>query len=82
MPRTLIALIFALGLASGLAPRQAAAGVVGPLTRAITAGSGAVERASFWARPFPYGYSGWRGCRHHRVRVETPYGWRWRRVCI
>ncbi|RXH09271.1 hypothetical protein EAS56_26380 [Bradyrhizobium guangzhouense] len=35
---------------------------------------------TFWAHPYPDRYVPWR----HRcplVRVETPYGWYWERVC-
>ena len=39
-----------------------------------------VTPVTFWAHPYPYGYSGWRRC--PRVRVETPYGWYWDRVCL
>ena len=81
MPRTFIALVFALLLVHCMTSRQAEAAVVSPLSSAIVFGSGLAERASFWARPYPSGYSGWRGCRH-RVRIETPRGWRWRRVCV
>ena len=42
----------------------------------------AAEPASFWARPYPYGYAyRTNPCIRH-VRVETRYGWRWRRVWI
>lgn len=37
-------------------------------------------RVTFWARPYPYRY-----VPRHRcpvVRVETPYGWYWDRVCV
>src|ERR1700738_2393845 len=35
--------------------------------------------ASFFGRPFPYGYTGWGRCIHY-VPVETPWGVRWRRI--
>ncbi len=38
-----------------------------------------VVPASFWARPYPQGYTGWRRC--PLVRVQTEYGWYWERVC-
>jgi hypothetical protein len=40
-----------------------------------------VELASFWGEPYPYGYAWRHGCVRH-VKVETPYGWRWRRVWV
>ncbi len=40
-----------------------------------------LDRVSFWGWPYPYGYSYHRGC-YHRVRVETPNGWRWERVWV
>ena len=81
MSRSLIALFFALVLVQWTTSWQAEAAVVRPLSGAITLERGLAEPASFWARPYPSGYSGWRGCRH-RVKVETPRGWRWRRVCV
>ena len=41
-----------------------------------------VERATFWAHPYPYGYT-WRrpGCWAER-RIHTHRGWRWRRVWV
>jgi hypothetical protein len=46
---------------------------------ALLAGDPQVLPVSFWAKPYPYGYAPWRRC--PRVRVETPYGWTWERVC-
>ncbi|MDD1532479.1 hypothetical protein C7U89_05890 [Bradyrhizobium sp. WBOS4] len=34
---------------------------------------------SFWAQSYPYRYAPRRRC--PLVRVETPYGWYWDRVC-
>lgn len=41
-----------------------------------------IKPITFWAKPYPNGYSGWRRCRKHRVLVEGPTGPRWRRICI
>ena len=41
-----------------------------------------VQLATFRARPYPSGYSGWRHCRKPRVIVETYAGPRRRWVCI
>lgn len=35
---------------------------------------------TFWAQSYPYRYVPRRRC--PQVRVETPYGWYWDRVCI
>lgn len=39
-----------------------------------------VVPVTFWAQPYPYRYVPRRRC--PQVRVETPYGWYWDRVCI
>jgi len=42
----------------------------------------AVNQASFWGLPYPYGYR-YRSNRCVRqVRVETEFGWRWKRVWV
>lgn len=46
---------------------------------ALLSGEAQAVPVSFWAKPYPYGYTPWRRC--PRVRVETPYGWSWERVC-
>jgi hypothetical protein len=38
-----------------------------------------VQLASFFGRPYPYGYTGWGPCIRY-VEVETPYGPQLRRV--
>jgi hypothetical protein len=80
MVRVSIALVCALLLTALAMPREASAGVQTPLS-AMLSGIDEAVPVTFWARPYPHGYAGWRGCRH-RVRVETRYGWRWRRVCV
>lgn len=47
-----------------------------------TQASSPVEHASFWARPFPYGYAYGPGQCWKRVAEETPRGTVWRRVWI
>jgi len=37
--------------------------------------------ASFWGRPYPYGYTGWGPCIRY-VEVETRWGLRLRRVRV
>jgi hypothetical protein len=38
-----------------------------------------MQLASFFGRPYPYGYTGWGPCIRY-IEVETPYGPRLRRV--
>ena len=38
-----------------------------------------VQLASFFGRPYPYGYTGWGPCIRY-IEVETPYGPQLRRV--
>lgn len=38
-----------------------------------------VVRTSFWARPYPYGYTGWGPCIRW-VEVHTPRGLAYRRI--
>lgn len=42
----------------------------------------AAEHVSFWGRPFPYGYAYRRGGCTRIVRVETPDGWRVKRIWV
>ena len=63
----------------GLAGSASAAMQV-PVSSAVLAGEGQVTPVTFWAQPYPYRYvPRHRSC--PRVRVETPYGWYWDRVC-
>ncbi len=72
--------------ALALAAMPTAALAVGPgFPAALVATGAAIEQASFWGLPFPYGYSGWR--RHPEcVRVvEERDIWgvvHWRRVWV
>lgn len=73
-----------LGLAAAIVPQSAEAGMT-PAVSLIAVRDSAdsvIQNASFWARPFPSGYSDWRHCRKRRVMLDTPYGPRWKRVCI
>lgn len=54
-------------------------GVPGAPT-ASTAGSALLD-VSFWARPFPYGYTGWGPCIRY-VPVETNWGLAYRKVRV
>lgn len=51
-----------------------------PTSAALLIGESQVTPVTFWAQPYPYLFVP----RHHcpLVRVETPYGWYWDRVCI
>ncbi len=79
MLRTILTLVCAAGLLAAVAPRDTDAAILAPPAAALLAGQDGVARVSFWAHPYPYGYTGWHRC--HRVRVETPYGWYWQRLC-
>jgi hypothetical protein len=37
--------------------------------------------ASFWGRPYPYGYTGWGPCVRY-VPVQTAWGTSWQRVSL
>ncbi|WP_249158658.1 hypothetical protein [Bradyrhizobium tropiciagri] len=50
-----------------------------PATAAMPAGENEATPVTFWAQPYPYRFVPQRRC--PRVRVETPYGWYWERVC-
>lgn len=82
MVRILSAFTLALAVVAVMVSQPAAASMQSAVIKSLAPAHTAVERVSFWARPYPYGYSGWRGCRYHRIKVETAHGWRWRRVCI
>lgn len=56
----------------------ASAGMQMPGTAALLKGEGATP-VTFWAQPYPYRYVPRHRC--PLVRVETPYGWYWDRVC-
>lgn len=72
----------AIGLTFGVAvmASSATAAVQMPATAAMLRADNAVQAVTFWGQPYPYGYVPWRRC--PRVRVETPYGWYWDRVCV
>jgi hypothetical protein len=40
-----------------------------------------LTNASFFARPFPHGYTGWGPCIRY-VEVQTRWGWRLRRIRV
>jgi len=69
-----------LAVATLLGPVSAAnAAMQLPGTAASLAQRIQASPVTFWAKPYPYGYVPWRRC--PRVRVETPYGWTWERLC-
>ena len=77
MLRTIFALICLVVVGVSLSSREASAGFqLSP--RDVLTGDN-VMPITFWAHPYPYGYTGWRRC--PRVRIETPYGWYWDRLC-
>jgi hypothetical protein len=73
--KSILTLAPAAALGIMLLPAQADAAMMSSAKAIVAPASSNVVTASFWARPYPYGYSGWRRCRNG-VRVETPYGWR------
>lgn len=40
-----------------------------------------LSTVSFFARPFPHGYTPWGRCIRY-VEVQTRWGWRWRRINV
>ena len=63
-----------LGTASG-----AGAGMQMPGSAALLTGEAQATPVTFWAQPYPYRYVPRSRC--PLVRVETPYGWYFDRVC-
>lgn len=72
----------AVGVTLGVAlvAGAADAAVQMPATAAMLRADNGVQTVSFWAQSYPHHYVPWRRC--PRVRVETPYGWYWDRVCV
>jgi hypothetical protein len=64
----------------GSAGSAQAFGPVNSITSLLDARSDLLD-ASFWGRPFPYGYTGWGPCIRY-VEVETRWGLRLRRVRV
>ena len=75
---TTLGVLATLGIS--MIPVRADAAMLAPVPAAVLAGQNNVAQVTFWAQPYPYHYSGWRRC--PRVRVETPYGWYWERLCV
>lgn len=70
-----------LALAATLyAASSAGAAMYMPASAALLTGASRAFPVTFWAQPYPYRYVPSRRC--PLVRVETPYGWYWDRVCI
>jgi hypothetical protein len=76
--RKLIAIIA--GLSVSLVAGSTASLAMGPITGAASVAHLLVP-ASFWGRPFPYGFTGWGPCIRY-VPVETAYGTGWQRVSV
>jgi hypothetical protein len=74
-----IVCVLGLGILSGASPASAFGPVnsIGPSVNA----QGDLLEASFWGRPYPYGYTGWGPCIRY-VEVETRWGLRLRRVRV
>jgi hypothetical protein len=76
--KTLIAWACAAAVIS-VAPRAANAAMMLTPAKVVVSPDGLVPdgllNITFWAQPYPHGYSGWRRC-SRGARVETPYGWR------
>ncbi len=65
--------------ASFCAASGASAAMQMPASAALLTGEGQATPVTFWAQSYPYRYVPSRRC--PQVRVETPYGWYWDRVC-
>jgi hypothetical protein len=70
--------VFAM-VASFSAVSGANAGIPIAGAAALLAGESQAMPITFWAQPYPYRYLPRRRC--PMVRVETPYGWYFDRVC-
>ena len=68
-------LAFALFVSAG------SASAFGPVAAPLVDESADIQNASFFGRPYPYGYSGWGPCIRY-VEVQTRYGVRVRRVRV
>jgi hypothetical protein len=68
--------LLGLALMGGVAPASA----VGPIAPAVSVQRDLLD-ASFFGRPYPYGYTGWGPCIRY-VEVQTPWGPRLRRVRV
>lgn len=68
-----------LALAASLFTACGASAMQIPTSAALLLGESQVAPVTFWGQPYPYRYVPVRRC--PLVRVETPYGWYWDRVC-
>ena len=69
--------VLAFGLAASVGPASSSGLEAQPAVAGDTAEQ--VQLASFFGRPYPYGYTGWGPCIRN-IQVETAYGPRLRRV--
>jgi hypothetical protein len=74
-----MACLLGLALVSGADPALAF-GAVNSITSSSNAQRGLLD-ASFFGRPYPYGYTGWGPCIRY-VEVQTRWGLRLRRVRV
>jgi hypothetical protein len=75
---------FGMGCAVAFAIITASSGAalaLGPVATPQIEEPGNVLQASFFGRPYPYGYTGWGPCIRY-VEVQTPRGIRIRRVRV
>ena len=75
-----LGILSAVGIGLALATATSPAFAFGPLARPVTAQRDLLN-ASFFGRPFPYGYTGWGRCIRYE-RVDTEWGPRVRRISI
>jgi hypothetical protein len=71
------ACLLGLALVSGIGSASA----LGPVNSAGVNAQGDLLDASFFGRPYPYGYTGWGPCIRY-VEVQTRWGLRLRRVRV
>ena len=73
-------IICVLGLAWAVSCGPAFA--IGPVHSSLAlTGPSDLSNVSFFARPFPHGYTGWGRCIRY-VEVQTRWGWRLRRINV
>ncbi|MGY4368172.1 hypothetical protein ACVW1A_004237 [Bradyrhizobium sp. LB1.3] len=76
---TTFARVGLLALATSLFSVCGASAMQIPTSAILLLGESQIAPVTFWGQPYPYRYVPLRRC--PLVRVETPYGWYWDRVC-
>ena len=64
-------MVSAVGIGLALATAMSPALAFGPIARSVT-GQRDLLDVSFWARPFPHGYTGWGPCIRVSLRLRPP----------